>query len=152
MASKCLEIERFRSLANCTTVKIWNDWNAKILPSTYTILMKNCQNWIHFQVNRPGQAYLQFSHCEWHTMWIFQDFPVTQILREINFADASTSKNVDFCNSKGFEICFWKISAFKKCKIHKIQNQEPLNVLQLTMADFALLESPKSISHKLWVI
>ena len=152
MASKCLEIERFRSLANCTTVKIWNDWNAKILSSKYINFNAKLSKLNSFSSQQTWASWFAILHCEWHTMWIFQDFPVTQILREINFADASTSKNVDFCNSKGFEICFWKISAFKKCKIHKIQNQEPLNVLQLTMADFALLESPKSISHKLWVI
>ena len=41
---------------------------------------------------RPGQANLQFSHCESNTMWKFQDFSVTQILREIIFGESKSCK------------------------------------------------------------
>ena len=39
------------------------------------------------------------------TVWKFQEFSVTQILREINFGECRTCKTAFFCHFGGFEFC-----------------------------------------------
>ena len=81
-------------------------------------------------------------------MWKFQDFPITQILREINFVDSRSAKNAIFAILGGCEFCsFGKFQPSKSAKMHKNQNSEPLNVLKTE--DLALLYSPKLISRKI---
>ena len=66
------------------------------------------------------------THCELCTVWKFHDFSITQILREINFGESSSSKKAFLGNFRCPKICY--------------------------IADFALLGSLKLISRKIWVI
>ena len=77
------------------------------------ILMQNCQNWIHFQVNRPGQADLQFyivndTQCEYFRIFPLLRFYVKSVLQML-----AVLKNVDFGNFKGFEISFLENFSFQ---------------------------------------
>ena len=62
-----------------------------------------------------------------HTVWKFQDFSVTQILREINFGESRSLKSafLPFIGALNFvDLVIFSLNA----KIHKNQNSEPLNV------------------------
>ena len=72
-------------------------------------------------------------------MWIFQDFFVLQILREINFGQSRNSKTV-------ISPILRSLNFFKIAKIHKSQNSEPKCV---QMVNFALQNYPKLISRKI---
>ena len=52
------------------------------------------------------------------TVWKFQRFSVTQILREIKFVILEFLKMPFFAILENFDF-FWSISALKKCIIHK---------------------------------
>ena len=68
-------------------------------------------------------------------MWKFEDFSITQILREINFEESRSCKTVVFSISGA--LIFVNLVNFS------------LNKLQcVKMADFALQESSKLISRK----
>ena len=74
-------------------------------------------------------------------MWKFQDFSITQILREINFGEFRSSENAVFAYFR--LLIFVNLVNFSLKKVQKIienQNSEPLN-----MADFALLDFQKLI-------
>ena len=77
-------------------------------------------------------------------MWIFQDFPVTQILREIIFGESRSSKTAIFAILEALNLVILVNFSLQKVQIFKNQNPEPLNVLKVV--DFALLEYPKLIS------
>ena len=53
----------------------------------------------------------------------FQDFFITDILREINFGDSWSAKSADFAILEAVNFEIWQISALKKSKIHKSQIQ-----------------------------
>ena len=73
---------------------------------------------------RPGQANLQFSHCESHTKEKFHDFSVTQILREIIFGESRSSITGVLCNFRGSDFCYFgKFQPSKSAKIQKIRIQ-----------------------------
>ena len=56
-------------------------------------------------------------------MWKFLDFPITQILREINFGESRSSKTALFA------FCLvGKFQPTKSAQFHNEQNSEPLNV------------------------
>ena len=57
-----------------------------------------------------------------HSMWEFQDFPVIQILREINFRDFRSSKTAIFS--------FLGAPNIANLVIFSLQNSEPLNVFK----------------------
>jgi len=42
-------------------------------------------------------------------MWKFENFASTQILREIDFCNSKTLKNVILINQKAMNIKFWQI-------------------------------------------
>ena len=66
----------------------------------------------------------------WYTVWKFQDFPVTRILREINFGEFRGIKIADFCHFRDSEVCeFGRFQPLKSAKIHKNQNSQPPKVL-----------------------
>ena len=72
-------------------------------------------------------------------MWKFQDFPITQILREINFEDFKSAKSAILTHLEALNFDFYEFLLF-------------LNAEQDSMtkwAVFALLESLKLISHKI---
>ena len=49
---------------------------------------------------------------EKHTVWKFQDFSISQILREINFGDSISAKTPDFALLGLTILSIWKISVF----------------------------------------
>ena len=63
-------------------------------------------------------------------MWKFQDFSVTQILREIIFGESRSYESATFSNCKGSELYLFGGKSSKSTKIHKNQNSEPLNALK----------------------
>ena len=71
-------------------------------------------------------------------MWKFHDFPITQILREINFGESISSKTAVFAFLGGSEFCqFGKFQPSKSAKFRAS--------MCVTMADFAFLKSLKLI-------
>ena len=69
---------------------------------------------------------MQHSSC---TVWKFQDFPVTQILREINFQESRRSETAVFAIFRVLNfVNLVNCRLSKSAKIHKNQNSEPPNV------------------------
>ena len=65
----------------------------------------------------------QIGKLTFYTVWKFQDFSITQILREINFVDYRGAKTTVLCHFRGSEFCsFGKFQPSKSAKFHKIQN------------------------------
>ena len=62
-----------------------------------------------------------------YTVWRFQDFSVTQIIREINFGESRNSKTAIVAILRALNLV---ILINFKCKFHRNQNSEPLNVLK----------------------
>ena len=63
-------------------------------------------------------------------MWIFQDFPVSLILREIIFGEFRSSEIAIFAILGALNFVHLVIFSLQKVqKFIKIQNSEPLNVL-----------------------
>ena len=83
-------------------------------------------------------------------MWKLQDFSVSQILREINFAESRTSKTALFAISGALNFVelvnfnVEKVQIFTKIKIRASKC--------VKMAHYALLESKLLISRKIIVI
>jgi len=72
-----------------------------------------------------------FSTLPHFTVWNFQDFSVTQILREINFEKCRSSKTAYFAilGALNFvDLCHFQPA--KSAKIHENQNSKPLIVLK----------------------
>ena len=65
-------------------------------------------------------------------MWKFQDFSITQILREINFVDSRSAKTAIFAILESVNLVNLVNFSLQKVQkfIKKNQNSEPLNVLQ----------------------
>ena len=61
-------------------------------------------------------------------MWNFQDFSVTQILRQINFGESQTSKTDGFVILKAPNFVELVNFGLQKVQILKYQNLELLNV------------------------
>ena len=82
-----------------------------------------------------------------YTVWKYQDFSITQILRKINFWDSTSAKTAIFAilGADNF-VNLMNFSLQKVEKSIKIKIQSPKCV---KMADFALLESSKLISRKI---
>ena len=85
-----------------------------------------------------------------HTMWKFQYFSITQILRQINFWDTRSSKTASFAilGAVNFvhlvNISLQKVQKFIKSKFTASKCDK--------MADFALQEFSKWISCKIPMI
>ena len=81
-------------------------------------------------------------------MWKFHDFSVTQILREINFAESRRSKTDVLAILEDFQNDhFDKFQPSENAKIHKKSQFRTSKCVEMTY--FALLESQKLISHKI---
>ena len=80
-------------------------------------------------------------------VWKFQDFSVTQILREINVGESRNSKTAVFAILE-----FWQFSKFQITKSAKINENQNSASKSVKVADFALLETPKIISNKTCVV
>ena len=80
-------------------------------------------------------------------MWKFQDFSVTQILREINFWDSKNAKLAILTHLEALNFDFQEFLHFLKAVIYQIDKiQSPKNG---KTAVLALLISPKLISRKI---
>jgi len=58
-------------------------------------------------------------------VWKFQNFSITQILREINFMDSRSAKSAILTNSEALNFDFYEFFHFMKAEIYqinKIQN------------------------------
>ena len=96
--------------------------------------------------------FYQMPNC---TVWKFHYFPITQILREINFGESRRSKTAIFAIFG--PLNFVNLVIFSRQKVQKLikdQNSQPRAkcAKMAKMTDFALLDSPKLISRKIWVI
>ena len=58
-------------------------------------------------------------------MWKFQDFSITQILREINFGDSRGAKSAISINFEGLNIGSYKILHFLNAEIYQTAVLEP---------------------------
>ena len=83
-----------------------------------------------------------------HTVWKFNNFSVTKILREINFRDSKSPKTAVSCHFRSCEFCtFGEFQPSKSEEIHKKSKFRASKCVKT--ADFALLESLKLISRKI---
>ena len=61
------------------------------------------------------------------TEWKFLDFPITQILREINLRDSQTAKSAIFTISEALNFDFQESMHFLKAETYHVhQNQTPI--------------------------
>ena len=79
-----------------------------------------------------------------YTVWKFQHFSVTQILREINLEFLEVQKMAFFVVLESLNFDFWSIFSFQKVQIIVI-------LKFIFKIFFELLESLKLISRKIWV-
>ena len=85
------------------------------------------------------------------TVWKFQDFCITQILREINCGDFWSTKWAILTYLETLNFYFlWIFALFECWNWPKEQNSQVPKMAK--MAVFALLEPPKLISRKISVI
>ena len=70
---------------------------------------------------------------EIHTVWTFQDFPIIQILREINFGEFKVIKVVILTLSEALNFDFWDISAIQNLKNPQNQNSAPLKIVKIAV-------------------
>ena len=81
-------------------------------------------------------------------MWKFQDFCITQILREINLEDSRSAKTAFLAILRANN--FVHLVNFSLKKVKKTHKPSKLRASKcVKMADFALLEVPKMISRKI---
>ena len=78
-------------------------------------------------------------------VWKVQEFSVTQVLREINFGEFRSSKTAFLTILKALNFVYFVNYILHK--VHKNQNQEPLNVFK--MVDFESQDSHTLISRKI---
>ena len=79
-------------------------------------------------------------------MWKFQDFSVTQILREINFWDSKNAKLAILTHLEALNFDFQEFLHFLKakiCKMNKLQSQNNKTAV------LELLHSSNLISRKI---
>ena len=55
-----------------------------------------------------------------NTVWIFQDFSISQILREINFEDSWSAKSDIFPHSEALNFDFYEFLHFLKAEIDQL--------------------------------
>ena len=53
-------------------------------------------------------------------MWKFQDFFITQILREINFGDSRSAKSAILTHLEALKFDFYEFLHFQKAENHQI--------------------------------
>ena len=73
------------------------------------------------------------------TMWKFQDFSVTQILREINFRECKSAKFAISTNLESLNFDFYEFLQLLKAKIYQVNKAAVL----------PFLNSPKFCSRKI---
>ena len=81
------------------------------------------------------------------TVWKFHDFPITRILREINFEESRCSKTAVCAILEGLN--FVKLVNFSLQKVYDFIKAEFRSSKCVKMADFAPLDSPKVILSKI---
>ena len=84
-----------------------------------------------------------------YTVWKFHDFSINQILREINFGESRSAETAIF-------VIFGALNSVDlvNSSLQKVQKSRTLKFRAskcVKMADFALQESLKLISRKIWV-
>ena len=57
-------------------------------------------------------------------MWKFQDFSITQVLREINFGDSGSAKSAILTHLEALNFDFYALC--EGCNLQNKQNSEPL--------------------------
>ena len=62
------------------------------------------------------------------TVWRFQEFSVTQILREINFGDSRSVKSAILTHLKALNFDFCAFLHFPKTEIHQINKIQSLKI------------------------
>ena len=84
------------------------------------------------------------------TVWKFHDFSITQIFREIDFWDSTSARSAIWTDLKALNFDFYAFLHPLKAEIRQKLKFRASKCVKIT--DFALLESPKLISCKIWVI
>ena len=80
-------------------------------------------------------------------MWIFQDFSITDILREINFKDSRSAKSAILTHLEALNFNLYEFLHFLKTEIYL------LNTIQSSQNGiFCTFNSSKLISRKISVI
>ena len=88
-----------------------------------------------FRIYRPGQPNWEF------TMWKFQDFSATQILREFNFCNFKDPKSAILTISAALNFTFLRTFDIFKCVIFQTSQFKASKIVKT--ADFDLLKSAK---------
>ena len=84
------------------------------------------------------------------TVWKFHDFCITQILREINFEESRSAKSAILTHSRLRILILMHFCTFWRLQFTKWTKFTALKVAKTAI--FALSESSKLISRKIWVI
>ena len=85
------------------------------------------------------------------TVWKFQNFSATNILREINFGEFWVSKISHFDSFRRSEFQFCKISTMKKCKNFKKSKSSPPKFVKraiFEISNSAKLDFTKNLSGR----
>ena len=82
-----------------------------------------------------------------YTVWKFHDFSITQILREIKFADCGSAKSFILTHSEALNFDFDEFLPFLNAEIDQTNQIQSPKTAKLAILE--LLESPKLISRKI---
>ena len=83
-------------------------------------------------------------------VWKFQDFSITQILREINLWESRSVKSVILTHFEALNFDFYAFLYLLKAEIRQKWKFSATNCVKMT--NFTLLEFPKLVSRKIRVI
>ena len=73
-------------------------------------------------------------------MWKFQNFSITQILREIKFGDFGGPKNAILTHLEALNFDLYEFLYFLKAKNCKNQNSEPLKTAKTAIFTLAKID------------
>ena len=80
-------------------------------------------------------------------VWIFHDFYITQILREINFGDSTSAKSPILAHLEALKLDFYEFLHFLKAEMYQLIRFRASKMAKIAVLE--LLDSPKLISHKI---
>ena len=63
---------------------------------------------------------MHYSTCFLYTVWKFENFAVTQILREVNFGDSTSAKSDISTHLEVLNFALYEILHFLKAEMYKI--------------------------------
>ena len=94
------EIKMYHHEDTFSSKELFSEMNAFKVISNWNVKIWFCSPCISNLTNKVGLRFRFFG-----TVWKFHDFPITQILREINFGQSRSSKTAVFAFFEGLKFC-----------------------------------------------